>query len=127
MEGPSVDGLPFHPFAAIDLAVSLSAASNGGRQMSAIARLAGRRVAPHTANRLRFEQLENRMMLSASTPRVTSVEVASTAWSTDFVNYLKTSNQGTVGYAIPLGSTAQSAALTWKNLDQIIIKFDQDV
>jgi hypothetical protein len=76
---------------------------------------------------LRFETLESRQMLSAAPPRVVAVEVASTSWSSDFVSYLQKSDQGSAGYAIPAGSSAQSASLTWTNIDQVIIKFNQDV
>jgi hypothetical protein len=74
-----------------------------------------------------FEQLERRDMLSGSPPTVTKVEVASTSWTPAFVQYLQDSNLGTNGYSIPRGSTAQSASLTWNNIDEILITFDKDV
>ncbi|MEX0641980.1 MAG: hypothetical protein WD468_04730 [Pirellulales bacterium] len=70
--------------------------------------------------------LERRDLLSAA-PTVVAVEVASTSWSETFVDYLQTSGQGEEGYSIPKGSSAQSASLTWTNLDQIKIKFSKDV
>ena len=36
----------------------------------------------------RLECLESRQMLSAIPPTVTGVEVSSTAWDTDFIDYL---------------------------------------
>jgi len=79
-------------------------------------------------------------MLDASLPSVTKVEVASTEWTPEFVSFLNPSNsQSPVsvpylngptkshGYAIPLGSSAQSTTLTWNNIDQIIISFNTDV
>jgi hypothetical protein len=56
-----------------------------------------------------------------------AVEVASTAWSPDFVAAVRGSNPNSVGYAIPVGSAAQLNSLPWKNIDQIILRFDQDV
>jgi hypothetical protein len=75
---------------------------------------------------LAVETLERRDMLTAG-PRVVAVEVASTSWSPAFVQYLKNGNADRSGYDIPLGSSAQSEALTWANLDQIKIKFDTNV
>jgi hypothetical protein len=65
-------------------------------------------------------------MLSGS-PVVTKIEVASTDWSTAFLTSINGSNSTAVGYAIPLGSNAQSATLTWDNIDQIAITFNEDV
>jgi hypothetical protein len=75
----------------------------------------------------RFELLERRDLLSGTPPTVVKVEVASTAWSEAFVEYLQTSGQGTNGYSIPRGSSGQAASLTWTNLDQVIITFSEDV
>src|SRR3954462_1612712 len=77
--------------------------------------------------RTRFERLERREMLSGTPPTVTKIEVGSTSWSSAFVQYLHTSNLGTNGYAIPVGSSAQSATITWDNVDEIFIKFSKDV
>ena len=84
------------------------------------------RAAPHSFRPRPFEILERRDMLSAA-PTVVAVEIASTAWSETFVDYLQSASLGQQGYAIPLGSSAQSASLTWANLDQIKIKFSKDV
>ena len=65
-------------------------------------------------------------MLTAG-PRVVAVEVASTSWSPAFVQYLQNGNLDRKGYDIPLGSSAQTDALTWSNLNQIRIKFDTNV
>jgi hypothetical protein len=79
------------------------------------------------ARRRRFECLERRDMLSGTPPTVLNVEVGSTSWSSAFVQYLKDTDLGTNGYAIPTGSTAQSASLTWTNINQIHIVFSEDV
>ena len=79
-----------------------------------------------TRTLLGFENLERREMLSAA-PVVTSVEVGSTAWAPAFKQHLATSGQGVYGYAIPRGSSAQSATLNWDNIDEIMITFDKDV
>lgn len=74
-----------------------------------------------------FELLERRDLLSGTPPMVVKVEVASTDWSESFVDYLQASGLGTNGYSIPVGSSGQSATLTWTNVDQIIITFSKDV
>lgn len=76
---------------------------------------------------LRFEPLERKEMLSATLPKVTKVEVASTAWSSSFVSKLTATNTVAHGYAIPLGSSAQAETLIWDNINQITITFNKDV
>jgi hypothetical protein len=66
-------------------------------------------------------------MLSGTPPTVVDVEVGSTAWSAAFVQHLKDNSLGTVGYTIPNGSSAQSASLAWTNIDQVHIRFSEDV
>lgn len=78
-------------------------------------------------NQLRIETLERREMLSGTPPTVTKVEVGSTAWSSAFVQFLNPSNPNAVGYTIPVGSSAQSATLTWDNINQIALTFSEDV
>jgi hypothetical protein len=56
-----------------------------------------------------------------------NVEIGSDSWSPGFVEYLQTSGLGTNGYAIPVGSSAQSATLPWTGLNQIHITFSEDV
>src|SRR5689334_25418414 len=74
-----------------------------------------------------IEQLERRDMLTAG-PRVVEVEVASTSWSSAFVQLFQSiARPDRVGYNIPIGSSAQSDVLPWTNLDQIRIKFDTHV
>jgi hypothetical protein len=75
----------------------------------------------------RFESLESRLMLDASLPAVTKVEVSSTQWTPGFVQFLNGPNTQTRGYAIPLGSATQSTNLTWDNIDQVILTFNKDV
>jgi hypothetical protein len=75
-----------------------------------------------------IESLESRIALSGTPPAVVDVEVSSTQWSPAYVAYLANHSMGTLGgYSIPVGSTAQTANLPWNNLDQIKIKFNQDV
>ncbi len=81
---------------------------------------------PSGRSRLSFEHLENREMLSVS-PTVTDVAVASTDWSSGFYDYLAASSLGDEGYSIPLGSSAQTQALSWENINQIKITFSEDV
>ena len=76
---------------------------------------------------LAIECLEQRQLLTASAPTVVDVAVASTAWSSAYVSYLGAHNLGTGGYSIPVGSSAQSLALPWNNLDQIKVKFSENV
>jgi hypothetical protein len=66
-------------------------------------------------------------MLNGVPPQVVKVEVGSTAWSEAFIQHLNPSNPGAHGYAIPVGSSAQSATITWKNTNQITITFTEDV
>jgi hypothetical protein len=79
-----------------------------------------------TGRRWSMEALERRDMLSGA-PTVVNVEVASTSWSSAFVEFLQDNDLGTNGYAIPVGSSAQSCSLTWTGIDQIIITFSEDV
>ncbi|MEM8945040.1 MAG: hypothetical protein AAGD11_07645 [Planctomycetota bacterium] len=76
---------------------------------------------------LRYEHLEARELLSVTPPTVVDVAVASTAWSSSFLDYLDNSNLGSKAYSIPIGSTAQSLNLPWENIDQIKITFSEDV
>ncbi|MCE9552292.1 MAG: hypothetical protein K8T91_02810 [Planctomycetes bacterium] len=86
-----------------------------------------RRPAPRKYNSLAIESLEQRQMLTASAPTVVDVAVSSTAWSSAYVNYLASHNLGTGGYSIPVGSSAQALALPWNNLNQIKVKFSENV
>jgi hypothetical protein len=92
------------------------------RRQRAAARSTNRRF-----RRCRLEWLEARELLSAGPPQVVGVELASTAWSAEFVQYLRDEDLGTDGYAIPVGSAAQSTPLTWANLDIVKIAFSEDV
>lgn len=81
----------------------------------------GARVERKTARY--FECLEDRLALSA-TPTVAGIAVSSTQWSPAFIAKL---GGDISGYSIPVGSSAQTAALSWSNIDQIKIKFSEDV
>jgi hypothetical protein len=80
----------------------------------------------HTSRLHGIERLECRALLSAA-PTVLAVSVASTSWSPDFVDFVDNPALEIKGYTIPVGSSAQSASLTWNNLDQISIEFSEDV
>ena len=87
--------------------------------------LAVGRHAPQQRRRARFEPLEDRYMLSH--PAVAAVNVAGTAWSAAFVSYLESSGLGTGGYAIPVGTSYQLQNLPWTNINQVRIRFTEDV
>jgi len=82
------------------------------------------KFSPSFLRRARMEALEPRWVLSA--PTVADVNICSTAWATEFVDYLETAQLGTDGYSVPVGS-AQLTTLPWVNLDQIRITFNEDV
>jgi len=85
-----------------------------------------RRPASHN-NSFALERLEQRQMLTASAPTVVDVTVASTAWSSNYIDYLAAHNLGTGGYSIPDGGSAQLLPLAWNNLNQIKVKFSENV
>jgi hypothetical protein len=65
---------------------------------------------------------------TTATPQVMGVQVAGSSWSAAYLSALTTAGDGNgLGYAIPVGSAAQTAALPWSNLNQIQITFNEDV
>ena len=61
-------------------------------------------------------------------PRVTDVVIDGTGWTPDYLGALKVAGEGNgQGYAIPVGSEAQLATLSWDDLDQIQITFSENV
>ena len=61
-------------------------------------------------------------------PKVIGVQVDGTAWSPNFLTALQAAGEGDgTGYAIPVGSAAQSAPLPWTNVNQIQIAFNEGV
>lgn len=66
---------------------------------------------------------------SAAGPRVTTVEVQGSAWSTTFRDYLDASDLGSGGYAIPDASAGgnQLATLPWSNLNSLTLRFSEHV
>jgi hypothetical protein len=62
-----------------------------------------------------------------SHPAVVAVNVASTQWASNFISYLESHGLGVGGYAIPVGSTNQLQTLPWNNINQVRIKFSEDV
>ena len=83
------------------------------------------RHSTQTPRRLRLESLEARHLLSH--PAVVAVNVAGTDWAASFVSNLESSGLGSGGYAIPVGSSTQLEALPWTNINQVRIKFSEDV
>ena len=64
----------------------------------------------------------------SATPQVTGLQVAGSSWSSTYLAALTAAGDGNgLGYAIPVGSAAQSASLPWSNLNQIQITFNEDV
>jgi hypothetical protein len=80
----------------------------------------------HDSRRCAIEALESRQLLSTVPPQVVDIEVASTSWAPEFVDFVQDSNPASRGYSIPFGS-AQLNSLTWTNIDQIILRFSEDV
>ena len=62
-------------------------------------------------------------------PQVTGVLVNSTAWTTDFRDFVfdETINDAGPGYQIPTGSSDQTTTLPWININQIMVEFNEDV
>jgi hypothetical protein len=64
-------------------------------------------------------------------PQVTGVFVRGSAWASDFINngLVDTVSPAgyKLGYAIPVGSSAQLTDLPWININQIVITFSEDV
>lgn len=76
---------------------------------------------------LKFEALESRVVLSGTGPNVTGVNVSSSLWDADFIDYLEANSLGESGYAIPVGDSSQLDPLPWNNIDRIHITFGEDV
>jgi hypothetical protein len=68
-----------------------------------------------------LESLESRQVLSGG-PVVVDVNVNSTEWSAEYIDELEFRGLGTGGYSVSDGAT-----LPWTNIDQIRIRFDEDV
>ena len=60
-------------------------------------------------------------------PRVTSVYVRGQGWPAPFLTYLQAQGLGSGTYGFALGGVGQLAALPWRNIDQITIRFDGEV
>ena len=73
------------------------------------------------------EMLEERLVLSAVSPTVVDVELASTEWTPAFYSYLETEGLGDNGYQVPVGSSAQNTTLPWNNLDILRVMFSENV
>jgi hypothetical protein len=60
-------------------------------------------------------------------PTVTGVFVRGTGWSTNFLNFLATSGVGDATLGYRLDAAAHADELPWTNLNQISVKFSEDV
>ena len=56
-----------------------------------------------------------------------SVIVSSTSWSPGFLDAPSSTGLGSLGYTIPVGSSAQLQPLPWDNMNQIRIVFSENV
>ena len=86
-----------------------------------------RRANAYRSRQCTFESLEQRIALSGTPPQVVDVVVSSTQWAPSYISYLESHALGSGGYSVPVGSSAQTKALPWNNLDQIKIEFSEDV
>jgi Dockerin type I domain len=73
-----------------------------------------------------IETLEPRFLMTTGLPTVVDIEVASTAWTAEFLDFVNGTDDKSIGYSIPLPS-AQLNSLTWTNIDKIILRFSEDV
>ena len=62
-----------------------------------------------------------------ASPAVAEVRAAGTDWEQSFLDCLASEGLGEGGYAIPVGPDEQLDELPWVNIDQIVIRFDEDV
>ena len=69
----------------------------------------------------------NRVWLNQDPPKVVEVLVRGNGWSQSFLDHLASSSLGTDGYSIPVGSPSQLNALPWLNIDQVLIRFNEQV
>ena len=69
----------------------------------------------------------NRVWLNQELPQVTEVLVRGSAWTQTFLNHLDSLSLGTDGFSIAVGSLSQLDALPWLNIDQILIRFNEQV
>ncbi|MFZ5833744.1 MAG: hypothetical protein ACOY3P_26960, partial [Planctomycetota bacterium] len=78
---------------------------------------------------LRLEGLDPRVMLSGNAPQVLEVMVGSTSWTQAYRDILEAEGLGDVGYRIPASqqNSQQLAALWWSNINQVSVKFSEDV
>ena len=74
---------------------------------------------------LRFESLEERIVLSGAPPTVEEVLISGHAWRSAFLSKLNLDGEGNGGFRL----TAENAAtpLPWTDLDRLSIRFDEAV
>ncbi|MEM6391412.1 MAG: SdrD B-like domain-containing protein [Planctomycetota bacterium] len=72
--------------------------------------------------------LETQLLTPSDTapPTVVSVEVGSSAWAPGFVDRLRADGLGELGYRVSTGA-GQLLTLPWANLDQVSVRFSEDV
>jgi hypothetical protein len=71
-----------------------------------------------------LERLEPRIALTVN-PSVASVELGSSAWDSDFVEYLNANDLGVHGFELSL--TGSEVVMPWSHIDEIRITFNVDV
>ena len=69
----------------------------------------------------------HRVWLNENPPKVTEVLVRGSAWTQPFLDELDSLSLGNDGFSIPVGSVAQLNAVPWVNIDQILIRFSDQV
>lgn len=74
-----------------------------------------------------FQDGSVELVIDAVAPVVEEVLLSSTQWSPAFLDYLASEGMGTDGFAIQTGSGVQLTPLPWVNLDQVKIRFSEDV
>ena len=68
------------------------------------------------------------LTVTAPPPRVTQVLVSGTAWTQDFLDELEIAGPGgRRGHAVPVGSIDQFDPLPWSAVDQVILRFSEQV
>jgi probable HAF family extracellular repeat protein len=67
-------------------------------------------------------------IVTGQPPTVADVSIGSTSWSSSYLSAMQAAGTGSgTAYEIPVGGAAQLQDLPWTNLNQVQIKFDQNV
>jgi len=67
------------------------------------------------------------LVVAPDPPEVVEVLVRSSAWSSGFLDHLQSAGLGDGGYGVPFAAADQLRTLPWTNLDQIKVRFSEDV